>query len=63
MRRIAIVALAVVVLYGGHTILDLTPWGAAHGESYFVDPTAYTRAVDDFLDGFAPGFGVRQAST
>jgi fermentation-respiration switch protein FrsA (DUF1100 family) len=46
----------------GHTVLDLTTWGASHGESYFVDPVAYTRTVDTFLDTYAPGFGVRAAT-
>ena len=43
-----------------HTVLRLTKWGAAHGESYTTNPVAYTRYVDEFLTKFAPEFGTRQ---
>lgn len=44
------------------TRLDLTTWGAPHGASYFGDPVAYTRTVDDFLDTLVPGFGATPAT-
>ncbi len=46
-----------------HTVLQLTKWGAAHGESYITNPVAYTRFVDEFLATFAPTFGSRQTPT
>ena len=46
-----------------HTRLQVTRYGAPHGESYWTDPIAYTRFVDDFLDTFVPDFGSRQAAT
>jgi dipeptidyl aminopeptidase/acylaminoacyl peptidase len=40
------------------TVLELTDWGAPHGRSIITDPAAYEQVVDEFLDLFAPGFGL-----
>ena len=40
------------------TILELTDWGAPHGRSIITDPAAYEQVVDEFLDLFAPDFGL-----
>lgn len=40
------------------TVLVLTDWGAPHGRSIITDPAAYEQVVDEFLDLFAPDFGL-----
>ncbi len=44
------------------TRLVIPDWDAPHARSYEIDPIAYTTIVDEFLDDFAPGFGVRRAT-
>jgi len=41
-----------------HTVLHLTDWGAAHGESIFDDYEAYRQLFDEFLVEQAPDFGL-----
>lgn len=45
------------------TTLHLTRYGAPHGESFWTDPVAHTRFVDEFLDTFVPNFGSREATS
>lgn len=42
----------------GRTVLEMTDWGAPHGRSIITDPAAYEQLVDEFLDQFAPDFGL-----
>ena len=41
------------------TELHITNWGARHGMSIIVDQAAYAELVDNFLQRFAPDFGLR----
>ncbi len=40
------------------TRLEVTDWGAAHGQSIIVDYNAFAAIVDSFLADYAPGFGL-----
>lgn len=40
------------------TWLEITDWGAKHGQSIIVDPEAYKLLVAEFLSVYAPEFGV-----
>jgi hypothetical protein len=41
-----------------HKVLHLTDWGAPHAQCMKTDPGALKAYMDDFLNRYAPGFGV-----